>query len=208
MATTTDYLNKLVSQKNTLADNLVTKGVAATHDETLETLVPKVLNISGGGATIDGDLSYSNYLEQQQQIMLGFINSGATFNGASDWEKDRLAITKNFSSYAIIYSRPIDFTNINTIIVDGAVTSNLAGLTATSYCKISSVIETKLTVDEWVALGTTKPVKAYELLDFSTEIDCTAITGENYINLAILHGTESNSYTAYLYLDSIEFIYG
>lgn len=49
MATTTDYLNKLVTQKNTLADNLVTKGVDATHDETLETLVPKVLNISGGG---------------------------------------------------------------------------------------------------------------------------------------------------------------
>ena len=49
MATTTDYLNKLVEQKNTLADNLATKGVTATHDETLETLVPKVLEISGEG---------------------------------------------------------------------------------------------------------------------------------------------------------------
>ena len=49
MAATADYLNKLVTQKNTLADNLVTKGVTATHDETLETLVPKVLEISGGG---------------------------------------------------------------------------------------------------------------------------------------------------------------
>ena len=49
MATTADYLNKLVDQKNILADNLVTKGVEATHDETLETLVPKVLEISGGG---------------------------------------------------------------------------------------------------------------------------------------------------------------
>ena len=48
MATTADYLNKLVTQKNTLADNLTTKGVTATHDETLETLVPKVLQISGG----------------------------------------------------------------------------------------------------------------------------------------------------------------
>ena len=42
MATTTDYLNKLIEQKNTLADNLVTKGVTATHDETLDTLVPKM----------------------------------------------------------------------------------------------------------------------------------------------------------------------
>ena len=48
MAATADYLNKLVEQKNTLADNLATKGVSASHDETLETLVPKVLEISGG----------------------------------------------------------------------------------------------------------------------------------------------------------------
>lgn len=48
MSTTADLLNKLVSQKNTLADNLVEKGVEATHDETLETLVPKVLDISSG----------------------------------------------------------------------------------------------------------------------------------------------------------------
>lgn len=49
MATTAEYLNKLVDQKNALADNLVTKGVTATHDETLETLVLKVLEISSGG---------------------------------------------------------------------------------------------------------------------------------------------------------------
>ena len=49
MATTADYLNKLIGQKNSLADNLVTKGIEATHDETLGTLIPKVLEISGGG---------------------------------------------------------------------------------------------------------------------------------------------------------------
>lgn len=55
MATTSDYLNKLVEQKNTLADNLVEKGVNATHDETLETLVPKVLDIqSGSGGNGNG----------------------------------------------------------------------------------------------------------------------------------------------------------
>ena len=57
MATTAEYLNKLVTQKNTLADNLVTKGVVATHDETLETLVSKVLNISGGGGETTGYIS-------------------------------------------------------------------------------------------------------------------------------------------------------
>lgn len=52
MATTAEYLNKLVEQKNALADNLMTKGVTATHDETLETLVPKVLDISSSGQVI------------------------------------------------------------------------------------------------------------------------------------------------------------
>lgn len=51
MATTADYLNKLVGQKNTLADNLTTKGITAAHSETFETLVPKVLDISGGETT-------------------------------------------------------------------------------------------------------------------------------------------------------------
>lgn len=62
MATTADYLNKLITQKNTLADNLVTKGVTATHAETLETLVPKVLDISGGGKSdigIEFDMTYN-----------------------------------------------------------------------------------------------------------------------------------------------------
>lgn len=57
MATTAEYLDKLVTQKNTLADNLVEKGITATHDETLETLVPKVLDISSGGNII---LSFQN----------------------------------------------------------------------------------------------------------------------------------------------------
>ena len=60
MATTTEYLNKLVTQKNMLADNLVTKGVTATHDETLETLVPKVLEISGGsGMQVDENARFT-----------------------------------------------------------------------------------------------------------------------------------------------------
>lgn len=52
MATTADYLNKLVTQKNALADNLVTKGVTASYDETLETLVPKVLEITSNDDNI------------------------------------------------------------------------------------------------------------------------------------------------------------
>ena len=46
MATTTDYINQLKSDKQTLVDNLVAKGVTATSDETFTSLVPKVATIS------------------------------------------------------------------------------------------------------------------------------------------------------------------
>ena len=48
MASISDYLNKLIGQKNTLADNMVAKGIEATHDETFETLIPKILDVPQG----------------------------------------------------------------------------------------------------------------------------------------------------------------
>lgn len=49
MPTIADQLNELVNQKNALVSNLNTKGVSATEDEKLNTLVPKVLEITSGG---------------------------------------------------------------------------------------------------------------------------------------------------------------
>lgn len=50
MATIAQQLTELVNQKNALAANLNTKGVTASTDETLNTLVPKVLDIQTGGS--------------------------------------------------------------------------------------------------------------------------------------------------------------
>ena len=53
-------------------------------------------------------------------------------------------------------------------------------------------------------------IKTITTVDGVNEVDfgSAAISGEKYINLAIWHGTESNSYTTYLYVDRVEFIYG
>lgn len=48
MATIAEQLTQLSSDKNSLVTNLVTKGVSAETSETFTTLVPKVLDISGG----------------------------------------------------------------------------------------------------------------------------------------------------------------
>ena len=53
MATIAQQLTELVNQKNALAANLSTKGVTASSSETLNTLVPKVLDIQTGGEIPD-----------------------------------------------------------------------------------------------------------------------------------------------------------
>ena len=81
MATTADYLNKLVEQKNTLADNLVTKGVDATHDETLDTLVPKVLDISSGS---DKYFIYNNGQELNDNVVT-LYHVGSSSEKTASW---------------------------------------------------------------------------------------------------------------------------
>lgn len=49
MSTIMDYVNELERQKNVLADILAEKGLQATRDETFNTLIPKVRDVSGGG---------------------------------------------------------------------------------------------------------------------------------------------------------------
>lgn len=61
MATTSDYLTQLQNDKATLVDNLTTKGVTASDDETFTELVPKVLDISSGGDVVITDASYLFY---------------------------------------------------------------------------------------------------------------------------------------------------
>lgn len=53
MPTIADQLQELINQKKSLVSNLNTKGVTASEDEKLNTLVPKVLEIPTSGGGID-----------------------------------------------------------------------------------------------------------------------------------------------------------
>lgn len=55
---TSNLLLALDTQRQNLAANLSQKGVAATANEGLETLVPKVLEIAAGGGTDNVDFSW------------------------------------------------------------------------------------------------------------------------------------------------------
>ena len=60
MSTTSEYLQQLQTDKQNLVDNLATKGVSATSDETFTSLVPKVLDIQSGGS--DAEITDCYYL--------------------------------------------------------------------------------------------------------------------------------------------------
>lgn len=79
MPTTADYLNDLVAQKNALADNLNTKGVSASQSETLNTLVPKILQISGEGGGDSG--SYDEGYTDGKQAQYDEFWDGYQQNG-------------------------------------------------------------------------------------------------------------------------------
>lgn len=117
MATTAEYLNKLVEQKNTLADNLVTKGVTASHVETLETLVPKVLDISGGSSGGNGIYPVDKYGVPIGDVI---IPEGVVYMGNSSYVP-----FKNNSQVTSI-SCPSTLTNISQYACNGA--SNLVSI--------------------------------------------------------------------------------
>jgi hypothetical protein len=75
------HLQELIKQKKALANNLVEKGVQASEDEKFNTLVPKVLDISGGssGEDISEELTkYSSLNDELESVInsLPDINDG------------------------------------------------------------------------------------------------------------------------------------
>ncbi len=157
-------------------------------------------NGQGGGGT-------EKYIFSKTEPMFGFI-ANALYNSGYDrceYNSNELVIFKSYTGYNLTHSYAVDFTNIKKIIIKGATESNLNNLTATAFCYIAPAVVTSLDENVWneinQSVGTTSS-------EFSAEIDCTGILGENYIHLAILHGKETNSNTSYLYIDSITFVYG
>ena len=103
MSTTSEYLQQLQTDKQNLVDNLVTKGVSATSDETFTELVPKVLDIQSGGS--DFVINDATYLFAQ--------------NSRLDILNDLLALCKNVGScsnmfFASTNLTSVDLSNFNT----------------------------------------------------------------------------------------------
>lgn len=105
MATTSDYLNKLVEQRNDLATRLVDKGVEASTEETLETLIPKVSDIESGGSEVyfsPNGIMYQEVVNFPEDItVLGTTSGQKYYDGAEN--------IKEFNAGGIRAIQPLTF---------------------------------------------------------------------------------------------------
>ena len=148
MTTIADQLTELVNQKNALAANLNTKGVTASTSETLNTLVPKVLEISsgGGGGGGSGD-SGGQYLVQVIDydgtvVKSDHLDTGATFTLPDAPTKHSKLVFQEWSS-------PVD-------IVDNTITVGNSDITiGATYKTASGLTEIDITLTKVTGLSVT-----------------------------------------------------
>lgn len=93
---TSEYLQQLQNDKATLVDNLTTKGVTASDDETFTELVPKVLDIPSGG---DVTITNANYLFYR--------------NARFDVLDELLSLCKEVTSCISMFQGCTNLTNLN-----------------------------------------------------------------------------------------------
>ena len=128
MATIEQQLTELVNQKNALATNLNTMGVTASTEETLNTLVPKVLDIETGGSGDSGGQYLVQVIDYDGTVLKSdHLNTGATFTLPEAPTNHSRLVFQEWSSPVTITDNTITVENSDITI--GATYKTSSGLT-------------------------------------------------------------------------------
>ena len=127
METIEQQLTELVNQKNALATNLNTMGVTASTSETLNTLVPKVLDIETGGGDSGGQYLVRVIDYDGTVLKSDHLNTGATFTLPDAPSNHSKLVFQEWSSPVTISNNTITVENSDITI--GATYKTASGLT-------------------------------------------------------------------------------
>ena len=127
MATIEQQLTELVNQKNALANNLNTKGVTASTSETLNTLVPKVLDIETGGGDSGGQYLVQVIDYDGTVLKSDHLDTDATFELPDAPTNHSRLVFQEWSSSVTITDNKVTVENSDITI--GATYKTSSGLT-------------------------------------------------------------------------------
>ncbi len=155
---------------------------------------------SGGGEAAVAEWIYKSP-DDPGGLLANIMNTTGYNGGGYDIGsiQGRFGFCQSYSGYNITHSTPTDLTNVKKITVNGGTVANKDGLSATAYYCISSETVTELD-DRWTEIHSSTGTV---VSDFIAEIDCSEITGEKFLYLAVKHGGEVSAYTSYFYIDKI-----
>ena len=148
-----------------------------------------------------GDTKDSQSINVPSGDQINLLNLIA--NGANYSTSEGIWIKHDYQGSTICRTDLIDFTNISKIYIKGSTKNNGAGIVNVAYIYITPDIQSGLDSSIWTEIGRSN---SNSKTPFEFELDVTDIKGENYLYFAILHES-SGSYTSYLYLDSISWVY-
>lgn len=207
--TLSENINRAIADFEAIKQAIINKGVAVPAGTPTSEYGELIGRISGGSTENVKEWNLSPGSKDSNVINTFISNAKYNSNSEHGWcgynshYSHRLDIGKENSSYNSSYFPAVDLTSIDKIIVSGATWSNLNYLSSKGYYLISDTPTNELT-DNWIFIQSSKGSLP---LEFSIEIDCTNLIGEKYIHFAVEHGSEAGSYTSYIYLDNITFVY-
>lgn len=158
--------------------------------------------VAGGGG---GEVTVTEWIYTSPNdpggLLANIMNTTGYNGGGYDIGsiQGRFGFCQSYSGYNITHSTPTDLTNVKKITVNGGTVANNDSLSATAYYCISSETITELD-DRWTEIHSSTGTV---VSDFIAEIDCSEITGEKFLYLAVKHGDESSAFTSYFYIDKI-----